>query len=839
MRMMRKLSVLLAGGMCVLAHSQSIQIQVDAATGKKPISPYIYGKNHGLSTKVGTATSADTLQRYQDAGFKMLRLNDGNNATKYNFRKKLTSHPDWYNNVYDRDWDQDAKEMQAKMPGVQAMFAISLLGWAANNKDHNFNDWLYNGAAWWQDGTHAGTDNDWAGTTPITAAGEKPSAAHDPTAYLEAWPSDSSVKILDHWFGNEPGSLGLNADQFRYWNMDNEADIWSGTHSDVMPDTLSAEEFVQIYVKGAKQARAKYPGIKLVGPVATNEWQWYNWHNKLVPTQIAGRDTSLSFVEFFAKRVAEEQQASGVRLLDVFDYHFYPDYKTAADKKNVAQLHRIWFDKQYSYPKANGIKSAFPNETKVYIFERTRGWLNNYFGANHGITLGITECGAIDAAKDDPSLVAVWYASHLGEFANAGDVEVFTPWSQYTGMFETMHLFTRYAKNNRVSASSSLDSLVSAYASLNDAGDSMTVILVNRDLVGARSATVNLSGFAHGGTWAPTFRLADLVGETFKSKTQNALYANGVNISQNAFTLSLPKASVQAVVLSTQDPGTMPTFSSSSGPSSSSSSSSAASGTVVWNYQSGAQVKQPSGTLGGWWYNYKDPLSTISAVTAADITAQQALHVTFTGVQSAEQNYNYAGVGFNWGNTVKGQAIATVDLSKFTQICVDYVSSAGIQAGIGQPSTADAKTQVNFMTDGAVLPAAATRTTQCVPFTDFVVPTGETLKLAKQSAFQLQVSETADFTIYRILLSGTSSRLAGTELATHNLQVRVSGSTIHLVAPAQARSARLLDLQGHPVQQWNLDGTAYTQSLALQNVTAGRYFVVVPGVGYAPVLILP
>jgi len=837
MSKMRKMSILLAGGLCAMAHSQNVQIQVDVAAGKKPISPYIYGKNHGLSTKVGTATSADTLQRYQDAGFKILRLNDGNNATKYHFRKKLTSHPDWYNNVYDRDWDQDAKEMQAKMPGVQGLFAISLLGWAANNKDHNFDDWLYNGGQWWQDGTTAGPSYDWAGTTPITAAAQKPAGTYDPLSYLEKWPSDSSVKILDHWFGNEPGSLGLNASQFRYWNMDNEPDIWNGTHSDVMPDTMSAEEFVQIYVKGAKQARAKYPDIKLVGPVATNEWQWFYWHNKLVPTQIAGRDTTLPFVEFFAKRVAEEQQAAGVRLLDVFDYHFYPDLNAAGDKNTIAQLHRIWFDKNYKYPKANAIKNAFAGETKEYIFERTRTWLNTYFGANHGITLGITECGNIDAVKTDPSLAAVWYASHLGVFANAGDVEVFTPWNQYDGMFETIHLFTRYAKSNSVSASSSLDSLVSAYASLNDAGDSMTVILVNRDLQGARTATVNLSGFAHGGTWAPTFRLADLVGETFKSKTQNALYANGVTISQNAFTLALPKASVQAVVLSTQNPGTMPTFSSSSAPSSSSSSS--ASGTVVWDYQTGAQVKQPNGTLGGWWYNYKDPLSTISAVTAADITAQKALHVVFTGVQSADQAYNYAGVGFNWGNTAKGQAIATVDLSKFNKVCVDYISTAGIQAGIGQPSTADAKTQVNFMTDGAALPAATTRTTQCVPFTAFVVPTGETLKLAKQSAFQLQVAETAEFTVYRIMLSGTTSRLVQTGLASGSLQARVSGSAIHLEAPAQARSARLLDLQGHPVQQWNLDGSAHTQTLALQNVTAGRYFVVVPGVGYAPVLILP
>jgi len=33
------------------------------------------------------------------------RETGGNNQTRYNWRKKLTVHPDWYNNVYQHDWD--------------------------------------------------------------------------------------------------------------------------------------------------------------------------------------------------------------------------------------------------------------------------------------------------------------------------------------------------------------------------------------------------------------------------------------------------------------------------------------------------------------------------------------------------------------------------------------------------------------------------------------------------------------------------------------------------------------------------------------------------------------
>ncbi len=44
----------------------------------------------------------------------------------------------------------------------------------------------------------------------------------------------------------------------------------------------TAEEYMQKYFEVAKKARTAYPGIKLVGPVPANEWQWYNWKGNLV-----------------------------------------------------------------------------------------------------------------------------------------------------------------------------------------------------------------------------------------------------------------------------------------------------------------------------------------------------------------------------------------------------------------------------------------------------------------------------------------------------------------------------------------------------------------------------
>jgi hypothetical protein len=71
--------------------AQNVTVTVNAAKDKKPISPYLYGRNN---------TFDKPASFYNDAGLRFVRMNGGNNATKYNWRKKISSHPDWYNNVY-------------------------------------------------------------------------------------------------------------------------------------------------------------------------------------------------------------------------------------------------------------------------------------------------------------------------------------------------------------------------------------------------------------------------------------------------------------------------------------------------------------------------------------------------------------------------------------------------------------------------------------------------------------------------------------------------------------------------------------------------------------------
>lgn len=54
--------------------------------------------------------------------------------------------------------------------------------------------------------------------------------------------------------------------------MDNEPEIWNGTHDDAMPSLLSASAFMDAYFAVRKKARKKFPQTKLTGLVPANEW---------------------------------------------------------------------------------------------------------------------------------------------------------------------------------------------------------------------------------------------------------------------------------------------------------------------------------------------------------------------------------------------------------------------------------------------------------------------------------------------------------------------------------------------------------------------------------------
>ena len=549
-----------------------VSVTVDAASGVKPVSPYLYGRNiycNGNSGDINDVVDSlsekerANLETYRQAGIRYLRMNNGNNATKHNWRKNITSHPDYYNNVYAHNWDISAKKVLDNLPGVDAMYAFQLTGYAASSTEYNFADWDYKQAH----GQNAPANLNLAGGGEVDDSGNLVKAGNS-ALYLEEWPADSTVGILPHW----KDELKYDMKRLQYWSMDNEMEIWRGTHDDLpyeFPDnsTVAPDRMVDNYVAVAKAAKKLYPDVKLTGPVVANEWSWCNIRydnnaeGKAVTSYIKAPDHNYCWLEYFIKRIGEEQKKSDVQLLDVFDIHWYP---TEKNYESWINWHRVFFDTSYVYPGGNGIRCANISTDghcdwntgkgvgfRTFIFRRIDDWMKKYVGEDYEYTFGFTETDFI--ADMDAMTRAVVYASFMGTFMDHG-VEIFTPWVWREGMYEVVHLFSRYGKEFRVESKSSLDSLVSAYTTLNGAGDSMTVILVNRAENTAQAVDLDVGGFDVENGEYKTLTLAGIEGETFVSHEQNALKSGTFAVQSKKASLSLPAKSITAVLLNTANP---------------------------------------------------------------------------------------------------------------------------------------------------------------------------------------------------------------------------------------------------------------------------------------------
>ena len=491
-----------------------VDIKVDTKQGRRPISPYLFGNNNQAPKKV-------TAEFAREVGMRLSRNSGGNNCTKLNWRDEVTSAPDWYNNVYPVGRTAQARKLSTEYEDLQILYGLPALGWAAkaDGGKHNF------------------TKNDGAKVWPV-----KPSPKENLCGdgqidrYLQKWTPKDAVDMLDHFFKPRPGGLGLDPSHFKYVHLDNEPECWSSTHDDVCPEPMTAEECVQKYVALAKELRKRYPKLKLLAPGFTAEWFWWNWgDNKSVD--------GMPWMEYFVKRMAEESKKSGVKLIDVVDFHTY--LNSGTDDAGLLQEHRIFYDADYEFARSRGVQTV-KGEKVERVFGRMEEWLDHYFGPGHGITLAVTEC---TPGKHSPMAQALWYASMLGTFADHG-IEIFAPWEWREPMWEVMHLFSQYGRAIRVKATSSDDEMVSAYASATKNDTGITIILLNREPETPRKVHVAISGFTPKSGPQETLTLVDLPKErTFRSHADNALKKGTVEAKDSSFDLTLPPYSIVAVVM--------------------------------------------------------------------------------------------------------------------------------------------------------------------------------------------------------------------------------------------------------------------------------------------------
>jgi Glycoside hydrolase family 44 len=292
-----------------------------------------------------------------------------------------------------------------------------------------------------------------------------------------------------------------------FYDMDNEVDIWSGTHRDVHPVASGYNELANDFETEAGKLKTWDPAAVRFGPVSCCWWFYWN-------VGPSGDDKTahggVDFLPWWLNQVNWLDQINGSRTLDVFDIHAYPDANTsglttAQLQALAADVYRDYWDPTYVSTSGtiNQIyaTSIQPNRTIPFRIPRMKALVNAIYP---GTPLSFTEWSAAFYKESDFS-TALGDADAYGIFGREG-LSFATRWGAPTSgnpNYQALKLYTNYdGSHHRFGTVSVSDTntgnpdLFSSYASLNSSGTAMTIMVINKDPSNPAQVTFDLSGFS-------------------------------------------------------------------------------------------------------------------------------------------------------------------------------------------------------------------------------------------------------------------------------------------------------------------------------------------------------
>ncbi|MFZ5446253.1 MAG: glycoside hydrolase family 44 protein [Myxococcota bacterium] len=288
-------------------------VDCDAAT--QDISPLIYG--------IAYNARLDEREQYLWQLKPTSRRWGGNTASRYNWElgNAWNTASDWFfenvNFTGHADYSWRLFLEQNRDRGVGSAITLPTLGWVAKDtssvsfpKSQFPQQQAFDG---WRPEAGNGLAKD---GTPLKAGSPLRTSVAAPPEFVARWAS--AIRARQQELGGRTDVLFL----------DNEPALWDSTHRDVHPEPLSYDELLDRTVRYGTAIRKAYPEALIAGPA---EWGWPGYFYSAVdakagfllkPDRRAHGDVPL--VEWWLRKLAEHEKKTGVKLLDVLDFHFYP-----------------------------------------------------------------------------------------------------------------------------------------------------------------------------------------------------------------------------------------------------------------------------------------------------------------------------------------------------------------------------------------------------------------------------------------------------------------------------------------------------------------------------------
>jgi hypothetical protein len=305
-----------ASGATAAADSTSARAVVTVTvnpSNKHPISPYIYGVNHASS--IDGLPIALTLDR-----------SGGNRATAYNWETNASNAGSDY--LYENDGLVDSsKEPGAPISaaiakdqksGMASIVTVQMQGLVAGDENGpvsvaNPPDMTRFKTVIYQKKT--------VSSEPFTVT---PSVS-DGYVYMDefVWALDQKFKG-QNIFGAKPSTQPV------FVSLDNEPELWNHTHLEIQGKTgINADSYLAKTISLATALKKQFPDLVIFGPAHFGFMGMYSWFGELGPTP-SGNNW---FTDKYLTALKAASTAFGRPLVDVYDFHWYPEATDSTGKR--------------------------------------------------------------------------------------------------------------------------------------------------------------------------------------------------------------------------------------------------------------------------------------------------------------------------------------------------------------------------------------------------------------------------------------------------------------------------------------------------------------------------
>ncbi len=502
------------------APGSAINVSVDVLADRHAISPYIYGGSYP-SDSTHVTDSGMTVVRWGGNATSTYnwKLFTNNSAADYYFEDfascGLGGFPSGASCV---DADSTQFITDVKAAGSHPLMTMVMLPWVAKSAEtpgsSGNGHWSFSVTKY---GSQCGVDqfNTDAGN------GVKADCSTNVTGND---PNDAYFPLLDQPGGSDPpNSVYRNqwaaalATAFgsapHFYDMDNEIDIWGGTHRDIHPNPSGYDELRDTYLLEARKLKTWDAAAIRFGPVSCCWWFYWNGEN----ANDKAAHGNIDFLPWWLNEVYWRDQIDGISSLEVFDIHAYPEGPDDLNTETLAQkqassirAYRGWWDPTYvsenqsvNQPWATSIQ---PDRTISFRIPRMKALLNSiYPGRKFAITEWST--GFADNTNANPPVfdfsTAIADAMGYGILGQQ-DVYLASRWTApdtRSPAYQALKLYRNYDGAHSTFGTTSVrsthngdPSLFATYAAVDNSGK-LTLMVVNGDPSNAANVQFTLSNF--------------------------------------------------------------------------------------------------------------------------------------------------------------------------------------------------------------------------------------------------------------------------------------------------------------------------------------------------------